>query len=290
MADPELTRIFRAGSRTYFFSSIFFAPAVRDDVFRLYGFVRTADDFVDQPKGRQRPEEFAAFRRRWEQAANGTPCGDLIVDGFADLARRKRFDRNWIEAFLDVMGWDLTRDRYETVEESISYMYGSAEVIGLMMAAIMSLPAEAYPYAQLLGRSMQYINFIRDIAEDNELGRIYLPVDELGAEGLTDLQEPTTSANPEAFRRFLRRQVERYEAWRTEATNGFAFIPRRSLIPIRTASDMYHWTASRIARDPFIVYRNKVKPRAGRVMSRIVRNTLFSAPPAAIEFPREDAS
>ena len=69
-------------------------------------------------------------------------------------------------------------------------------------------------------------------------------------------------------------QVARYLEWQTEARKGYRFIPRRYRIPIKTASDMYSWTASRIARDPFVVFRRQVKPAKGRVILSALWNVI----------------
>jgi len=269
MPDRRLTRIFRRGSRTYFFSSVAFPPALRDDVFALYAFVRTADNFVDQPPGRQDAAGFDRFRERYGAAAAGSADGDPVIDAFVELAARKRFRDEWVAAFLDAMAQDLTRTDYPTVDDTVAYMYGSAEVIGLMMAAIMELPEEAHGPARMLGRAMQYINFIRDIAEDLELGRTYLPATELAAAGLRSLAPEEAHRDAPAFRRFVRAEIDRYLGWQRAADDGFHFIPRRPRVAIRTASDMYRWTADRIREDPLIVYRRKVRPSAARILATI---------------------
>lgn len=260
-------KTFRRGSRTYFNSSRFFPRDVRDDVFILYGFVRSADDFVDATP--QDPDGFGAFVARFRAAAAGTPAGDTIIDPFVDLARRRGFEEEWVDAFLASMRMDLERSVYPTVEDSIEYMYGSAEVIGLFMARILDLPRDADPAARMLGRAMQYINFIRDIAEDNTLGRTYLPISETS---LPSLSEAAAAADPDEFRRFIREQLKRYRVWQGEGEAGYRLIPRRYRIPIKTAGDMYDWTGTRIGADPFIVYRRKVKPRAGRIVATGLTN------------------
>ena len=274
MPDRRLTRIFRRGSRTYFFSSIAFPPALRDDVFALYAFVRTADNFVDQPPGRQDAAGFDRFRERYGSAAAGSADGDPVIDSFVELAVRKRFRDEWVEAFLDAMAQDLRQTDYPTVDDTVAYMYGSAEVIGLMMAAIMELPEEAYAPARMLGRAMQYINFIRDIAEDLELGRTYLPATELAAAGLRSLDPEEAHRDVPAFRRFVRAEIDRYLGWQRAADAGFHFIPRRPRVAIRTASDMYRWTAERIREDPLVVYRRKVRPSAARILATIAASAL----------------
>jgi len=260
--------IFRRGSRTFFNSSLFFPAKVRRDVIILYAFVRTADDFVDSVP--QDKEGFHAFRARYELArTTGRDSGDPIVDSFIELSRRRKFEDAWAEAFLNSMEADLTGKRYEAPDEVLVYIHGSAEVIGFFMAAIMELPRNAMEAAAFLGRAMQYINFIRDIAEDNELGRTYLP---LAGSGLEDLAEDTARSKPETFTRFIRSQIHLYREWQDRAETEFGSIPWRSRVAVMTASEMYKWAATKIYRNPFIVYEKKVKPSRQTILFSLLRN------------------
>lgn len=267
--NKTLYRIFKSGSRTYFYSSVFFPARIREDVFALYSFVRKADNFVDEIP--QQPQAFYAFRESYARALQGAASSDIVIDSFVALVRRKSFDPQWIEAFLNAMAMDLTKQVYDTLDETLAYMYGSAEVIGLMMARILDLHPDSYAYARGLGRSMQYINFIRDIDEDLSLGRTYLP---LAHSGLQALDHDHAWQNRPAFERFVRRQISLYREWQQEAERGFAYIPRRYLIPIQTASDMYKWTATTIFKDPLIIFRRKVKPTVPRILGTVLKNSL----------------
>ncbi|HVP20028.1 MAG TPA: phytoene/squalene synthase family protein [Spirochaetia bacterium] len=260
---------FKAGSKTYFTSSLFFPPDVKADVFTLYAFVRTADNFVDQVP--QDSEGFASFRGRYRKAAAGEATGDPAADAFIELKNRKKFDPAWVEAFLDAMEADLSRRNYDTLEETLGYVYGSAEVIGLFMARLLDLPDESLGAARLLGRAMQYINFIRDIEEDITFGRRYLP---LAGSGLPELSRDQAEAHPEAFGRFIEHHLALYEGWQREAEKGFAFIPRRYRVPIKTASDMYNWTARKIRNDPLVVFSRKVKPEKPRIVFQAFANAI----------------
>ncbi len=260
---------FKKGSKTYFNSSIFFPPEVRKDVFILYGFVRVADNFVDAVP--PDAESFYAFRDKYRRALGGQRSGDVIVDDFVELMKRKEFKPEWADAFLRSMEMDLEKSEYDTLDETLEYIYGSAEVIGLFMASILGLPEESFYAARMLGRSMQFINFIRDIEEDLELGRRYIP---LTGSTLSSLRQEETAAHPDEFIRFHRMQIDLYKKWHAEAEKGYTFIPRRYLVPIKTAEDMYMWTAEKIAEDPFIVYKKKVKPSKPRIILRIIRNTV----------------
>jgi phytoene synthase len=256
--------IFRRGSTTFYNSSRFFPAGVRDDVTTLYAFVRLADDYVDcRP---QQPEALARLRHDYERAIAGGPADDAVVAGFVRLALKHEFDPAWAGCFLDTMAQDLRKARYETIEETLEYVHGSAEVIGLMMARILRLPREADGSAALLGRAFQYLNFIRDIAEDNALGRTYLPLEEARAAGLESLEEQCALAHPDAFRSFVTTQLGRYHEWRRQAERGFAYIPRATLVPIVTAARLYDGTAGTIAKDPFVIFRRKVKPSRWKAM------------------------
>jgi phytoene synthase len=266
-------RTFRQGSRTYFNSSLFFPQEVRRDVFALYGFVRVADDYVDSIP--QDSDGFYRFKASYQRALKQGPIGDPIIDAFVELAGRKRFDPAWTEAFLHSMELDLSKKEYDRLEETLEYIYGSAEVIGLFMAKVMDLAPESFPRAEMLGRSMQYINFIRDIDEDRTLGRRYLPLE---GTPLESLDPDYVRSRPVQFSEFLRHHLDKYRVWQQEAEEGFHYIPRRYLIPIKTASDMYNWTARTIEKNPLVVFERKVKPSKGRIWWTVLANLLGVGP------------
>jgi phytoene synthase len=270
--NKTIYTIFKKGSKTYYYSTIFFPKKVKRDVFILYSFLRKADDYVDQIP--QDSEGFYQFLDRYHRAKEGMETGDIVADSFVELAQRKNFEDKWVDAFLASMAMDITRSTYHDMDELLTYLYGSSEVVGLFMARIMDLPEESFTAARHLGRAMQYINFIRDIAEDLELGRTYFPQKDLEKFNLTSLEEKETRLNPEGFRNFLNKQLSTYKSWQETAETGFQFIPYRYLIPIKTASDMYNWTARQIAEDPFLVYQRKVKPSAPLIITNIFRNSL----------------
>jgi phytoene synthase len=272
IVDTTFFSLFKKGSRTYFYSSLFFPMHIRQEVFILYGFVRKTDNYVDViPQDR---EGFYTFKKKYYEAKNGKETGDIVIDSFVRLAERKGFQDEWIEAFLRSMEMDITKTRYETLDDTLEYVYGSAEVIGLMMARIIGLSKESYEHAKYLGRAMQYINFIRDIPEDIKLGRIYFPQVDLQKHGLQNLTYEYIKDNSEKFNRFLQTQLDRYCKWQEKAEDGYHYIPKRYLISIKTASEMYNWTAEQIAIHPFIIYDLKVKPKISQILLRVFSNLI----------------
>ncbi|MCJ7570535.1 MAG: phytoene/squalene synthase family protein [Candidatus Thermoplasmatota archaeon] len=272
MINKVFYSIFQQGSKTMFYSSIFLPKKIRYDVFILYGFVRKADNLVDTMP--QDKEGFYKFRQNYEQAKNGIKTGDIVIDSFVELAKRKNFDPKWTEAFLDSMEMDLTKKTYYTLDETLEYVYGAAEVIGLYMVNILNLDKKLYIYARYLGRALQFINTIRDIAEDLEFGRSYIPLSDLDHYKLESLDYEYTKQHPERFSSFIKGQIARYSHWQEMAEKGYKYIPKRYLISVKTASDMYNWTAEQILKKPFIVYEWKVKPRIIKILTNIVKNLI----------------
>jgi phytoene synthase len=260
-------QIFREGSRTFSNASRLFPPAIRADVATLYAFVRVADNLVDEPP--VVPEEFRAFRKRWSAAWAGTPAADWIIDPFVTLARRVGIDPSWIEDFLDAMESDLEARPCDSLDDVLRYTWGSAEVIGLCMLKVLGVGDEAQPTARLMGRSMQFINFLRDVDEDYSLGRRYLPL-----AGLTELSPAAAQAHPETFRAFMRGWTQVYGEWQRGAAAGYPLLPWRFRWAVKTASDLYNWTARAIDRDPMLVWKRKLKPSSARIVLTALVNLL----------------
>jgi phytoene synthase len=253
-----------------FYSSLFFPKKIRNDVFICYAFVRRADDLVDNNP--QDVEGFYWFTEKYEQAKYGEKTGDIVIDSFAELERRRNFDFAWTEAFLNSMEMDLTKKTYETLDELLKYVYGAAEVMGLYMSNILGITKESYPYARFLGRSMQCINALRDISEDVKLGRSYIPLDDLKEFGLKSLEYDYVKKHPENFSNLMNMHISRFCYWLETAEKGYHFMPKRYLISVKTAMDMYQWTAEQIQKNPLIVYEWKVKPLISQIISTVFIN------------------
>ena len=255
--------IFRKGSTTFFSSSLFFPKHIRENVYRLYAFLRVADDYVDSRP--QRPDMLESFVHEYEQSRGRGFSDDPIMDSFVKLSVMKRFDPEWVKAFFHSMRLDTCKSRYETLKETLKYTYGVAETIGLMMTRILDLPDESSYYARMLGRALQYVNFIRDIPEDLVLGRYYLPTEHFHE---SIYEEEYARSHEKDFTEFIHLSVRRYQVWLNIARKGFRFLKRRHRIAISTASDMYEWTSMQILKDPFVIYERKIKPSKIRVLMR----------------------
>jgi 15-cis-phytoene synthase len=273
MIHKELYSVFKKGSKTYFYSSMFFPSEVKKDVFALYSFVRTADNYADSVP--QDKKAFDNFKNKYLSAIKGGKVNDVVIDSFVELSNRKKFDKKWTRAFLNAMEKDFSKKEYFTLNQTEEYIHGSAEVIGLFMSKILGLDKKSFVFARKLGKAMQYINFIRDMEEDLLLGRKYFPKKDIISSGLVEFSKESAFRNPKAFKKFVHLELDRYFKWQKEAEKGFKFVPKKYLVQIKTASDMYKWTANKIKKDPFIVFRKKVKPIVPRIIYTTAKNSLF---------------
>lgn len=272
MISKQTYSIFKKGSVTYFNASLFFPSDIKNKVFQLYAFVRLADDFVDRQE--QDAAGFEQFVSDYQACLAGECVDNQVINEFVTLLGEAKFEPSWVEAFFDSMRSDFSPQTYQTMDDTLKYIYGSAEVIGLMMARILKLDKKADDNASMLGRAMQYANFIRDIKEDNQLARLYFPQTELKQYGLNSLVETETRKKEANFTEFIQAQIKSYRKWQAEAESGYKYINKRNLIPVKTAADMYSWTLDQIAQDPFIVYDKVVKPTKRQVLGKILQNSI----------------
>jgi 15-cis-phytoene synthase len=276
MSEGEV--IFKRGSTAYFASSLFLNGQQRKDVARLYGFARTAKALVDKtPQRLGRLDDLVTV---WQKVSD-LPMRDLEASDQDDqntrvsktIARLKimyGFDVAWVDAFLISTLMDAKPRTFKTLDDSLQYVYGSAEVLGLMMASLLRLPKGVQEAVRLQARAVQWITLVRDIEENNQLGRNYFPQEDLRAFKLKDLQEETAREYPERFTDFMHFQINRYHQWQQEAAVGLPYLPRRIRIAIQASTDGYNYTAKQIVKDPLTVYAGRVKPGRPRLLLAVV--------------------
>jgi phytoene synthase len=172
--------ITKAYSTSFSLGIRLFATELRDPIYSIYGFVRLADEIVDTWHSLDQKKELSRLRSDCRQAVDSGFSANPILQSYAQVIRAYDIDYELVEAFLYSMELDLTQKEY-TQEEYERYIYGSAEVVGLMCLAVFckndeSQYARLLPGARSLGAAFQKVNFLRDFGEDADgLGRIYFP-------------------------------------------------------------------------------------------------------------------
>ena len=180
----ECKRLNSLHGKTYYLATLLLPPAKRPFVHALYGFARYADEIVDDLASTLTPDEKKEALQKWSAGIlNDLAQGvshDHIGAALVDTVQRFSIPLEHFHAFLHSMAMDISVTRYQNYAALTEYVYGSAAVIGLEMVPILGpLSDDAYPAAEKLGIAFQLANFIRDVGEDLDRGRIYLPLDEL---------------------------------------------------------------------------------------------------------------
>ena len=157
------------------------SPAIRQDIYNIYGFVRFADEIVDSFHEYDKPVLFKRFEDNLENALADKISLNPILNAFQETVHRYGIERHLIDAFMKSMRLDLTKSEYLTDEEYKEYIYGSADVVGLMCLTVF-VKGDRVKYdalkesAMSLGSAFQKVNFLRDLKADFEgLSRTYFP-------------------------------------------------------------------------------------------------------------------
>lgn len=281
--SAQLTR--RHGT-TYYWGTQLLTQQQRRDVYAVYALCRLADDIVDEPDvvedvvvpthgdPAQRLSAFEADFREALTSGSSLPVMAAIVD----TVRRRDIPLDCFERFFAAMRLDLTRTSWATwAQLRDDYMEGSAAVIGEMMLPVLQPPraAEAKQPARALGLAFQLTNFIRDVSEDLDRGRVYLPADDLARHGADVWSREVT---PE-WRAFLVEQIERNRELYRAALPGVEMLPAGASRCVGVALRMYAEILVRIERADYDVFSERRRVSAAD-KSRIVAEALARGPVA----------
>ena len=265
-------RLNASHGKTYYLATLLLPPAKRPYVHALYGFARYADEIVDDLASTLTDQEKSDLLGRWGEdflrdVKNGS-SDDPICQAVVDTVLRWDIPLEHFEAFLHSMQMDLTVTEYATYDDLDRYIYGSAAVIGLQMVPILEpTSAEAYVRAKDLGAAFQLANFIRDVGEDLERGRVYLPLDELARFGVTrdDLERRVVD---ERLRNALRFQIQRVRDLEASSRPGIAMLAPDSQPCIEAARILYCGIVDEVEKIDYQVFTERATvsvPRRAQV-------------------------
>ncbi|MFI7236772.1 phytoene/squalene synthase family protein [Streptomyces cyaneofuscatus] len=263
--------------KTYFLATRLLPVDRRPAVHALYGFARWADDIVDDLDSTATPGErgraLLALEAQLEAGLRRDRATEPVIRALADTARRYDIDRRHFTDFLASMRSDLTVGGYASYEELGRYMHGSAAVIGLQMLPVLGTVGpreEAAPHAAALGVAFQLTNFLRDVGEDLDRGRLYLPAELLAAHGVDRERfewSRRTGARDARITDVLRAAAAHNRAVYRDALPGIAMLAPVSRPCIRTAFVLYSGILDAIEADGYaVLHRRSVVPRRRRAV------------------------
>ena len=286
----ELTRQY---GTTYYWGARLLPPAQRRDVFTVYALCRLADDIVDEPdrvdlavpQGGTPRERLAAFRAMFFRALEAG-SDEPVMAAIVDSIRRRGTDPECFERFFDAMASDLDRDAWSTWEElRDGYMEGSAAVIGeMMLPGLEPYSPEAKESARALGNAFQLTNFLRDVAEDLDRGRVYLPQEDLARHGADPWLRTVT---PE-WRAMMAEQVARARELYAQGQEGLALLPPASRRCVGTALVLYSRILDRIEAADYDVFSGRLRVPDAEKLAVMLRSVALGVP--HVDFGRAGAA
>jgi 15-cis-phytoene synthase len=256
----ECRRLTREYGTTYFWAAQVLPRVKRHHVHALYGFCRYADEIVDAPGAasvEERSRRLSELRGALFTDLKRGRSDDLVLAAVVHTVAAFDLDPVLFERFLDSMEMDLTVTRYRTWDDLCVYMDGSAAVIGEMMLPILE-PADldaARPHARDLGFAFQLTNFLRDVGEDLDRGRIYLPLEDLEAVGA----DPTTRIVDDAWIAAARFQADRCRRLYRSADVGIGMLPASTAGAIRGARTLYSEILDRIEANGWDTFSQRAR-------------------------------
>ncbi|GAB1643694.1 phytoene/squalene synthase family protein [Krasilnikovia sp. MM14-A1259] len=276
----------RHHGRTYYLATRMLPAWKRRHVHALYGFARYADEIVDGTEALPPPERaarLAAWSDSFLAGLRGAPVDDdPLLSAVLHTIAVFDLDLDDFAAFLRSMAMDLTVTSYATYADLLDYMEGSAAVIGTMMLPILGStdPVAAREPARQLGLAFQLTNFIRDVAEDLDRGRTYLPDAHLAEYGVTRdalcAARAAGRATP-AIRALIRAECRRARAHYAAAAPGIPLLAPASQACMRTAFRLYAGILDEVAAADHDVFARRATVPHRRRATVAVR-CLFTRP------------
>jgi phytoene synthase len=275
ITDPQLRasyseckRLNSLHGKTYYLATLLLPASKRPFVHALYGFARYADEIVDDLASTLTAQEKAEVLRAWSSdVLRGLETGessDLVGRALIDTVQRFDIPHQHFVDFLHSMEMDLTVTEYQTFDDLYEYVYGSAAVIGLQMVPILGGDTvNSLEAAKNLGVAFQLANFIRDVGEDLDRGRVYLPLQELSEHGVTRQMLEARKLTPEIVSA-LKFQIARVRQLQKAAEPGIALLDKTSQPCIRAASELYCGIVDEVEKIGYDIFNKRATTSTAR--------------------------
>ena len=251
----HITRVY---AHSFYLSARFLPLEKRWATFALYGFCRFADNLIDIPRSRGKKEllfELDYLHKELELAYRSGDSAHPAIQPFIHVAQRYQIPQIYPEELLQGVRMDLEFKPYRSFDELYVFCYRVAGVVGLMMTHILGYKDKAaFAYAEKLGVAMQLTNILRDVQEDKNIGRLYLPVEDL-ERFRVNREDVTEERWTPALQQLLTFQVQRAHSYYEQADAGIDLLSTESQFSIRAASRIYRGILYRLQQrdcNPFM--------------------------------------
>ena len=273
-------RLARSRAKNFYYSFLLLSPAQRDAICAVYAFMRRCDDLSDEPAEGGAAEARLAleeWRRGLHLALDGAPPPHPVWPALADTARRYAIPRQYLDEMIDGVTSDLEPRRLASFDELYRYCYQVASVVGLTIIRIFGYRSEAaLPLAEKCGVAFQLTNILRDLREDAERGRVYLPAEDLERFGV-DPEDFARGRRGPGFNALMRFETGRARAYYDESGPLLALVHPRSRSSLWALIRIYRRLLERIEASGYDVLNRRVRVPPWEKMA-----ILLSAPAAAM--------
>ncbi len=274
---PHPLEILAEHGRTFHFASHLLGEKYRTRAAQLYAFCRYADDLADKAQDKQLAKKrLSSLKRDLTLRASTQPqCKQML-----SLIEETNMPLTPVIALIDGAMQDLDPVNIHTEAELIQYAYQVAGTVGLMMCAVLDVTdPKALPFAIDLGMAMQLTNIARDVGEDAELGRVYLPSDWVGSLSSNQISDPTLS-QAQTLRVATRRMLFLADEYYDSGLQGLYYLPRGARWGILVAAKVYREIGSLIAnanyqswdRRAVVSKRRKIKRASTAILAHVLKD------------------
>jgi 15-cis-phytoene synthase len=263
-------QIARTNSHTFYLASKLLPKDKRLAVQSLYAFCRCTDDLIDKMQGLAHADRvFSNWRARLN---NPYPAAhDPVPLAWIDTQTRYSIPKGYADQLIAGVARDMTQKRYQSFAALTEYCYGVASTVGLMSMHIIGFESQlALPYAVKLGIALQLTNILRDIGEDWQQGRLYLPLDELAMFGL-DEADIAAGQVDSRWRDFMKFQINRIHQLYEEAEPGIMLLNTDGRFAIAAAARLYRAILDDIQAHDYDVFRRRAHVSGWGKVSRLPR-------------------
>ena len=265
-AYSHCREITRKHAKTFYMATRFLPNHKQRSIFAIYGLCRYLDDLVDEAEDLilkkkiselDVVEKLEAFKSRLVDTYRGADQEDPILTAFSDTLELYKIPLDLPLQLMDGVKTDLIKNRYQNFDELYDYSYKVASVVGLMTSEVFGYSnPKAVEHAVDLGIAMQLTNILRDVGEDLERNRIYLPQDELSEFGISE-SDLFNHELDDGFIEFMKFQIKRANDYYKSSDKGIPMLSRDSRLPVCLARENYSRILSKIEENNFNVYQHR---------------------------------
>ena len=233
--SAEAQNAIRKGSKSFYLASLFFSRTLKQDCWKLYRWCRYCDDVIDSGGS---AADMEWLKLQTIKGLCGEPCESIFAD-LGVVCRKHQIPKKYPLELLAGFSKDITGFTVQSEDELERYAYQVAGVVGLMMSHLMKADLKVAQSAAIsLGNAMQLTNIARDVREDFERGRVYLPESWLQEQGIKKTDLLDLYQRPQVFA-VVQKLLKRADDLYAQGLNGLKFLPFRSAVAISIAAAIY---------------------------------------------------